>query len=108
MTPCKWVTFLLIPALPPSQVSCDPADVTFLFFPALPPLPRPKLLRLDLYIIGRFCLSVTFLLIYGSRSVFMGIHGSRLVIHSSRLVLMVFIGSRLVFHVSRLVVHGFS
>ena len=61
-----------------------------------------------LYIIGRFCLSVTFLLIYGSRSVFMGIHGSRLVIHSSRLVLMVFIGSRLVFHVSRLVVHGFS
>ena len=62
----------------------------------------------DLYIIGRFCLSVTFLLIYGSRSVFMGIHGSRLVIHSSRLVLMVFIGSRLVFHVSRLVVHGFS
>ena len=62
----------------------------------------------DLYIIGRFCLSVTFLLIYGSRSVFMGIHGSRLVIHSSRLVLMVFIGSRLVFHVSRLVFHGFS
>ena len=62
----------------------------------------------NLYIIGRFCLSVTFLLIYGSRSVFMGIHGSRLVIHSSRLVLMVFIGSRLVFHVSRLVVHGFS
>ena len=65
-------------------------------------------LRDNLYIIGRFCLSVTFLLIYGSRSVFMGIHGSRLVIHSSRLVLMVFIGSRLVFHVSRLVVHGFS
>ena len=64
--------------------------------------------RPNLYIIGRFCLSVTFLLIYGSRSVFMGIHGSRLVIHSSRLVLMVFIGSRLVFHVSRLVVHGFS
>ena len=62
----------------------------------------------NLYIIGRFYLSVTFLLIYGSRSVFMGIHGSRLVIHSSRLVLMVFIGSRLVFHVSRLVVHGFS
>ena len=45
----------------------------------------------NLYIIGRFCLSVTFLLIYGSRSVFMGIHGSRLV-----------------FHVSRLVFHGFS
>ena len=62
----------------------------------------------DLYIIGRFCLSVTFLLIYGSRSVFMGIHGSRLVIHSSQSVFMVFIGSRLVFHVSRLVVHGFS
>ena len=54
------------------------------------------------------CLFVTFLFIYGSRSVFMGIHGSRLVIHSSRLVLMVFIGSRLVFHVSRLVFHGFS
>ena len=32
------------------------------------------------------CLFVTFLFIYGSRSVFMGIHGSRLVIHSSRLV----------------------
>ena len=62
----------------------------------------------DLYIIGRFCLSVTFLLIYGSRSVFMGIHGSRLVILSSRSVFMVFPGSRLVFHVSRLVFHGFS
>ena len=59
-------------------------------------------------IYNRKVLFVTFLLIYGSRSVFMGIHGSRLVIHSSRLVLMVFIGSRLVFHVSRLVVHGFS
>ena len=59
-------------------------------------------------IYNRKVLFVTFLLIYGSRSVFMGIHGSRLVIHSSRLVLMVFIGSRLVFHVSRLVFHGFS
>ena len=49
----------------------------------------------NLYIIGRFCLSVclfvTFLFIYGSQSVF-----------------MVFHGSRLVFHVSRLVFHGFS
>ena len=54
------------------------------------------------------CLFVTFLFIYGSRSVFMGIHGSRLVIHSSRSVFMVFHGSRLVFHVSRLVFHGFS
>ena len=66
----------------------------------------------NLYIIGRFCLSVclfvTFLFIYGSRSVFMGIHGSRLVIHSSQSVFMVFHGSRLVFHVSRLVFHGFS
>ena len=54
------------------------------------------------------CLFVTFLFIYGSRSVFMGIHGSRLVIHSSQSVFMVFHGSRLVFHVSRLVFHGFS
>ena len=30
-------TFLLIPALPPSQVSCDPALQTFLLIPALPP-----------------------------------------------------------------------
>ena len=29
------MTFLFIPALPPSQVSCDPASVTFLFIPAL-------------------------------------------------------------------------
>ena len=39
----KFVTFLLIPALPPSQVSCDPAlvtkFVTFLLIPALPPSP---------------------------------------------------------------------
>ena len=62
----------------------------------------------NLYIIGRFCVFVTFLFIYGSRSVFMGIHGSRLVILSSRSVFMVFPGSRLVFHVSRLVFHGFS
>ena len=54
------------------------------------------------------CLFVTFLFIYGSRSVFMGIHGSRLVIHSSRSVFMVFHGSRLVFHVSMLFFHGFS
>ena len=32
-----YVTFLCIPALPPSQVSCDPALLTFLFIPALPP-----------------------------------------------------------------------
>ena len=31
------VTFLLIPAPPPSQGSCDPASVTFLLIPALPP-----------------------------------------------------------------------
>ena len=49
----------------------------------------------DLYIIGRFCLSVTFLFIparldfHGSRSVFMVFHGSRLVVHGSRSVFIV-------------------
>ena len=39
------------------------------------------------------------LVFHGSRSVFMGFHGSRLVFHGSRLVFMVFHGSRLVFMV---------
>ena len=49
----------------------------------------------NLYIIGRFCLSVTFLFIparldfHGSRSVFMVFHGSRLVVHGSRSVFIV-------------------
>ena len=48
-----------------------------------------------LYIIGRFCLSVTFMFIparldfHGSRSVFMVFHGSRLVVHGSRSVFIV-------------------
>ena len=51
--------------------------------------------NMHLYIIGRFCLSVTFLFIparldfHGSRSVFMVFHGSRLVVHGSRSVFIV-------------------
>ena len=89
---------MLIPASPPSQVSCDPAYVTFLLIPAPPPSQ-----------------------VHDSRLAFHGFSWFFMVFHSFSWFFMVFHGFSwflmvfhvpgwffMVFHGSRLVFHGFS